>query len=266
MSAPMIPEQRQQEILRMLQGSGVLSTRSLTEAMKVSHMTVRRDIAALEAAGQVIAVQGGVRISERTAKEPPRERIMRSALERPSKAAIAEAASAHVRDGMVVFLDAGTTCEAVVPHLASHVGLTVVTSDFNTVRVLSPYTGIDVIHTGGAVDRDRSAATGPLAAATVRSLAMDLYLMSAGTWDASYGVTVPVADTALLKQTVLAASARTILLADSTKFGSFERYRVASLSDLDGIITDERLAADSQTLVQAAGVALELVTVVTEGH
>lgn len=260
MTAPMIPEQRQQQILRMLQGAGVLSIRSLVEAMQVSHMTIRRDIAALEADGQVAAVQGGVRLVERLVKEPPRERVSRSALELPSKAAIAKAAAAHVRDGMIVFLDAGTTCEAVVPHLAGHAGLTVVTNDFNSAAALIAHTTIDLIHTGGAVDAERSSANGPLAAATVSQLAIDLYLMSTGTWNADYGVTVPVADTALLKQAVLASAARSILLADSTKFGTFERYRVAPLDQLDRVITDDRIGADEAATIRATGVELELVT------
>jgi len=258
MTAPMIPEQRQQEILRRLHGAGVLSIRSLVEAMQVSHMTIRRDIAALEADGQVAAVQGGVRLIERLVKEPPRERVSRSVLELPSKAAIAEAAAAQVRDGMIVFLDAGTTCEAVVPHLAGHTGLTVVTNDFNSAAALIGHPTIDLIHTGGAVDTERSSANGPLAAATVSRLAIDLYLMSTGTWDAAYGVTVPVADTALLKQAVLNSSARTILLADSTKFGAFERYRVAPLDRLDQIITDDRLSSDAASAVRTTGVELVL--------
>ncbi|QGF25035.1 DeoR family transcriptional regulator [Raineyella fluvialis] len=252
----MIPEQRQQELLRLLQDAGVLSTRSLTDTLNVSHMTIRRDIAALEAEGRVVAVQGGVRLAERTPREPPRERSTRSTLEMPSKQAIAAAAASHVDDGMVVFLDAGTTCEAVVPHLADRTGITVVTNDFHTVEALGPYRHIDAIHTGGVIDRDRSSSNGPLAAATVRSLAIDLYLMSTGTWDAEFGVTVPVADTALLKKAALEASARSLLLADSTKFGAFERYRVTPLATLDGVITDDGLSAEEQESVTSRGVQL----------
>lgn len=259
MSTPLIPEQRQQELLRMLRDAGVLSTRGLTEAMNVSHMTIRRDIAALEAAGQVVAVQGGVRLAGGASVEPPRERATRSTLEVPSKAAIAKAAADHVQNGMVIFLDAGTTCEVVVPHLSERSGLTVVTSDFHAVELLVPLVHIDVIHTGGLLDRDRSSANGPLAAATVRSLGIDLCLMSTGTWDVAHGISVPVADTALLKQAALEVSAKTMLLADSTKFGAFERYRVAPLQDLDRIITDDRLTAEARNDIESTGATLELV-------
>lgn len=70
---PLIPEQRHQEILRLLRREGVLSIHSLTDYMNVSHMTVRRDVTALEGSGQVVSVQGGVRLAERTdPSSPPR--------------------------------------------------------------------------------------------------------------------------------------------------------------------------------------------------
>lgn len=108
------------------------------------------------------------------------------------------------------------------------------------------------------MDRTRSSATGPLAAATVRRLGIDLYLMSTGTWDIKHGVTVPDADAAILKTAALEAAARTVLLADSTKFGAFTRHRVVPLDALDLVLTDARLATEDQDALQAAGVRLEL--------
>ncbi len=243
----------------MLREEGVLSTRALTEALQVSHMTVRRDIAALQATGLAVPVQGGVRLAGRAPKEPPSQRSVRIHLETSSKQAIARAASGHVSDEMTVFLDAGTTCEAVVPHLAGFSGLTVITSDFNTALALASHEAIDVIHTGGVLDRDRSSATGPLAAATVSRLVIDLYLASTGSWDAALGITVPVADTALLKRAILDSSAVSVLLADSTKFGSLERYRVCELEELSLVITDDRLPKANREEITRRGVVLEIV-------
>ncbi|MBT2565246.1 DeoR/GlpR transcriptional regulator [Arthrobacter sp. ISL-85] len=103
---PRIPEQRHQEILRLLGREGVLSIRSLTDYMKVSHMTVRRDITVLEDQGQVVSVHGGVRLADWTSQEPPRERESRGQLLPAREQAIAGLASGFVEDGMVVFLDA----------------------------------------------------------------------------------------------------------------------------------------------------------------
>ncbi|MFF1882253.1 DeoR/GlpR family DNA-binding transcription regulator [Pseudarthrobacter sp. NPDC058196] len=127
---PLIPEQRRQEILRLLRREGVLSIRSLTNYMNVSHMTVRRDVTALEGSGQVLSVQGGVRLAERTGHASPKKLESRAQPELPLKQAIAQLAARHIEDGMVVFLDAGTTCLSVAPHLGARKNLTVVTNNF----------------------------------------------------------------------------------------------------------------------------------------
>ncbi len=113
-------------------------------------MTVRRDIAALEAEGRVVSVQGGVRLTERAGVEPPRERASRAMLELPRKQAIAAAAVDLVSDDSVVFLDAGTTCEALVPFLARRQEITVVTNDFFAIATLRGYPSIQTISPGAS--------------------------------------------------------------------------------------------------------------------
>ena len=257
----LIPEQRHQEILRLLRSAGVLSIRHIVETLGVSHMTVRRDISTLEESGQVVSVQGGVRLSEWTGTEPPRERGSRAVLELPRKRAIAELAAGLVKDDMVVFLDAGTTCEAVVPFLATRRGLTVVTNDFFVVTTLFDYPGIETIHTGGAVDVSSGSSSGPLAAATVASISLDLFFMSTGTWDLAHGVTTPATEKVLLKRAALDAASSCVLLADSTKFGTFERFKVAPLDAVDVVISDTDLPTDVRSSIADLGVDLQLAKV-----
>ena len=66
---PLIPEQRREKILRQLHRDQVLSVHQLTEMLGVSHMTVRRDIAALEQDGKALGIAGGVRIPNQNADE-----------------------------------------------------------------------------------------------------------------------------------------------------------------------------------------------------
>ena len=244
----------------MLRSAGVLSIRDLTDRLDVSHMTVRRDIAALERSGHVVSVQGGVRLAEWTSHPPPRERASRAALELPRKQAIAETASQLIADGMVVFLDAGTTCQSVVPFLGARTDLTVVTNDFHTVVALFEYPAIQAIHTGGEVDVDSGSSSGALAVRVIEELNLDLCFLSTGAWDLPHGVTSPSTDKVLLKRAAMESASSVALLADSTKWGSFERFAVADLDTLDIVVTDddlpaavvERIADKGPTVHQAA--------------
>ncbi len=255
---PLIPEQRQHELLRLLRGAGALSIRHLAELLAVSHMTVRRDIAALESEGRVVSVQGGVRLSQRAGIELPRERASRAVLELPRKQAIAREAAALVADDSVVFLDAGTTCEALVPHLARRRGLTVVTNDFFAIATLREYSSIQTIHTGGTVDAASGSATGPLAAATLAALAVDVAFLSTGAWDITHGITTPELDKVVLKRAVLDAASVCVLVADSTKYGASERFKVSPLDTLDVVVTDADLDEVAAAELRGVGVDVRL--------
>ncbi len=255
---PLIPEQRQRELLRLLRGAGALGIRHLADHLGVSHMTVRRDIAALEAEGRVVSVQGGVRLTERAGVEPPRERASRAMLELPRKQAIAAAAVDLVSDDSVVFLDAGTTCEALVPFLARRQEITVVTNDFFAIATLRGYPSIQTIHTGGLVDAASGSSTGPLAAATLAALAVDVAFLSTGAWDRTHGVTTPELDKLTLKRAAMDAASVCVLVADSTKYGASERFKVAALDTFDVIVTDDGLDEGTAVDLGERGVEVRL--------
>ncbi|MEU2246653.1 DeoR/GlpR family DNA-binding transcription regulator [Streptomyces sp. NPDC019224] len=252
--APLIPEQRQQELLRLLQGSGgVLSIRELTAGLNVSHMTVRRDIAALEQSGQVVSVQGGVRLADWAGGAPPRERSSRAALEMPRKQSVARTALSLVEDGSVLYLDAGTTCQEVVPLLAARTDLTVVTNDFHAALGLMALPSVHAIHTGGETDADSGSSSGPIAARTVGTLNIDLAFLSTGAWDLLHGVSSHSSDKVLLKQAVMRSAASVALLADSTKWGGVERFTVARLDELDTVVTDADLPTEVVESIEGQG-------------
>lgn len=255
---PLIPEQRRQEILRLLRREGVLSIRSLTNYMNVSHMTVRRDVTALEGSGQVLSVQGGVRLAERTRHASPKELESRAQPELPLKQAIAQRAARHIEDDMVVFLDAGTTCLSVVPRLGARKNLTVVTNNFYVVTSLIAHPQIEVIHVGGAVDPSNGSSEGRMAADAIKGVNIDLFFLSTGTWNLSRGVTTPSMDKAVVKVAALQSSTACFLLADSTKFGTVSKFRVAAIENLNAVVTDQQLPQKIKDDICDLGVAVHV--------
>lgn len=237
----------------------VLSVRELTETMNVSHMTVRRDIAALEEAGLVESVHGGVRLLGARSQETPVERAPRKDLETAAKSAIAQAAASHVLPGSTIFLDAGTTCEAIVGRLSGIPDITVVTNDFlSAMRLMDEH--IAAIHTGGYVDINSGSSSGPLAAATLATMSIDTAFLSAGAWDLEHGLTTSETDKLTLKRAAKESAGRTVLVADSTKFGTHARFRAIPLTDLDLVITDDRFSEYECTRLEESDVNLESAT------
>ncbi len=256
----MIPEQRHQEILRLLRQEGILSVRGLTAYMNVSHMTVRRDITALESTGQVSSVRGGVRLTKQHGQEPAGEPKLRAQPGAPREKAIAKLAAQSIKDDMVVFFDAGTACRSLVPFLAARRHLTVVTNDFYIVTSLFAYPNIETIHTGGVVDPASASGQGPLATEMLKFVNIDLSFLSSRTWNISRGLMAPSMDEIEVKRAALKASSSRFLLADSTTFGTVSLFNIAPLQMLDTVVTDDQLPLDVQNNIRQLGVTVRLAT------
>lgn len=258
-ASQLIPAQRQQIILEQLRASGVATIKTLVAQFGVSHMTIRRDIAALEQAGQVIQVPGGVQLASLPVRTPPRQREERAKLEMPRKQSIAKLADGLIRDNMTIIADAGTTCQALAPYLGQRRNVTVITNDFYTAEGLFAYPGVHIIHTGGEVDPESYSTMGLLATTILNTVNADVYFMSTGAWSVDCGVTTTSVDKVEFKKAAMRCADATFLLADSTKYGVRETYRVVGLDELDGIITDEELTREArQRIEENMGVDLRL--------
>ncbi len=103
----MIPIERHQRILALVEQRGAVSINELTEILGVSHMTIRRDVSKLEEQGLLVSVSGGVRAVSRLAAEP--SHLVKSTLQSEEKQAIGALAASHIAKNSCIYLDAGTT-------------------------------------------------------------------------------------------------------------------------------------------------------------
>src|SRR4028119_1958272 len=87
----MLAEQRRRAILDELETAGGVSVSALSERLRVSDTTVRRDLEELSARNLLRKVHGGAVPVPKTASEP--HFVQKRALNRPEKEAIARAAS-----------------------------------------------------------------------------------------------------------------------------------------------------------------------------
>jgi DeoR/GlpR family transcriptional regulator of sugar metabolism len=243
MDAPLIPEQRRDLIVGHLRRESVLSYRQLAALLEVSHMTVRRDIAELEKQGRVEATPGGAKIVTRLAVEPTR--TAKATADRREKEAMARHAASLVRTSMTIYLDAGTTLQAVRPHLTEVHDLTVVTNDLVIASAMLDHPDADVIMVGGRVEKRNQSTVGRLPALVLDELSLDIAFLSTSSWDATRGVTIPDENKVEPKRAAARAATTTVLVAASSKYDTFGRYRILNLDELDLVITDDGLPLDA---------------------
>ncbi|AEE45287.1 DeoR/GlpR family DNA-binding transcription regulator [Cellulomonas fimi] len=261
----MLASQRQEHILGVVRAHGAARVADLVTALDVSDMTVRRDIAELARAGLVRRVHGGAVAPDaggRPTDEPGFE--AKRAWAQREKHAIAQAALASVEPGQAIALSAGTTTHLLAELLAAAPALrplTVVTNSVGAADVLhhaAPGADrLEVILTGG-VRTPSDALVGPVADTALAHLRVDRAYLGVHGLDAD-GLTTPNLAEAATNRALIACAAATTVVADHSKWGVTGLARIATLDEVDVLLSDDGLPADARTAVAAHGTRVQLV-------
>lgn len=257
-----LASQRQDRILADVRARGAVRVADLVEQLDVSEMTVRRDITELDRAGLVRRVHGGAVAPGGTGRptdEPGFEE--KSTWATAEKAAIAGLAASTVEPGQSIALSAGTTIHLLAQRIAADPALrplTVVTNSLPVAQTLHravPGTGtLDVILTGGT-RTPSDALVGPVADAALATLRVDRLFLGVHGLDAQ-GLMTPNLAEAATDRALLACSTRVTVLADHSKWGVAGLARIASLEEVDVVVSDAALPEPARTALADAGCAL----------
>ena len=163
---------RQRDILKTLQQTRQVDVTALAQRFGVSGMTIRRDLAELDEAGQLQRVHGGAIIRRAPAYGS------RASTRAPEKAAIARVVAQLVEPGAAVGIDTGTTCHAVAAQLAHRSDLTVVTNGLNAAITVREG-GSRVIVLGGLLTPELSTVN-PGTAQQPPQVHLDLLILGCG--------------------------------------------------------------------------------------
>jgi DeoR/GlpR family transcriptional regulator of sugar metabolism len=253
----MLARQRQELILDAVRTTGGARVSELVERLGVSDMTVRRDIDVLATRGLVSRVHGGATAAGSSVDEPGF--AAKSGLHTAAKQAIAAAAAALIEPGASVALSAGTTTHAVASALLTVPRLTVVTNSLRVAEVLheSPRDDLTVVLTGG--ERTPSdALVGPVAVAALRRLHVDWLLMGVHGMDAEAGFTTPNLVEAETNRALVASARRVAVVADNSKWGVVGLSTIATLDEVDVVVTDAGLEEDARKILESSCARLVL--------
>lgn len=226
-------------MLAALQRSQFLRVTELGERFGVSDVTVRGDLDALVALGEVRRVHGGAMPVANARAERSFE-ITRST-HADEKAAIAGAAAALVTSGDVVALDVGTTTTALAVALRAREdldGVTVVTNGLNIALELEGMAPrFTVVVTGGTLRALQHSLVNPLASLVLATINSDVAFVGCNGVHPSRGVTNVNLPEAEIKRQMLGAARRRVIVADGSKLGEVAAVNLCPVEDVDLVIT-----------------------------
>lgn len=242
-------QERQQQILQLLEARGNVSISDLSTRLSVSDMTVRRDLAQLEEDGLLRRTHGGAARTASGSFEPPFALRARTNLE--AKKSIAAEVARQLVDGQTLVLDGGSTGTAIAEALVGR-SLTVCALNMRVAEILSSSPATRVMVPGGMIRPGELSLTGPAAERTLADHRFDTYVMTVSAIDASAGLTEWNIEDAAVKRAALASSGRCLVACDSSKFGNVAFARIAGLEVADLFITDALLPAQHREVLAAA--------------
>jgi DeoR/GlpR family transcriptional regulator of sugar metabolism len=238
-------DERQARIAELVATRGRVRIAELTELFGVTEPTLRKDLTVLQERGLLKRTYGGA-----LAMLPvvDREFAGREEANRAGKQAIARACLDLLRDGDSVFLDSGTTVDALARSLAARnrqgagPQLSVLTNTLHVAQALADVPGIDCVLLGGQLQRLEGSVIGPLAIDNLRRFSFSVAFLGVSGFSES-GISVGSIGEAAVKGAVIERARRVVVPLDHSKAGTSDFARIADLDAVDVVVTDEPVVA-----------------------
>lgn len=247
-----IVEQRRERLRQLIRTDGFMPIGEICRRLDVSEATARRDLAVVAAHGHITRTRGGALADYNTTFASLGQRAHRA---RTAKTRIAAAALTQVPSTGVVFLDAGTTVQALARLLLRRQPfskLTVVTNSLPIASILGGATGLELHVLGGMFLHRQAVLLGSQSVRALNAWKFNAAFLGGETMDAE-GIANSHANLAAFQRAVLEHAAKSFFCLDATKLGRSTPHRVTGWDRPITLVTDATPAA-----LAKAGIALRL--------
>lgn len=229
-------QERHRKILEHLKQKGNVNVNGLSRAMNVSSVTIRKDLALLEEKKLLYRTHGGaVLIDPYIATRHVQEK---EKLFQDEKARIGTKAAELLSERDAILIASGTTVQAFARCIPENIRLTVITSAMNVAMDLLNKPNIEVVQLGGIVRHTSSSVVGEYAVKMLDNFSCSKLFLGVDGIDIEYGLTTTNLMEACLNRAMVNSAMKTIVLADSSKFGCRGFSKICDIDAIDQIITD----------------------------
>lgn len=248
---------RHEYILKKLRENNKVTILELCEDMKVSNVTIRKDLKLLEEKNLLFRIKGGASMNNPYAVDKPI--LVKEYINSEEKNKIARAAVEMIKDNDSILIGSGTTAYAVAKMLSPSHRLTVITPALKVALELCNKPNIEVLQLGGLIRPNSSSVAGQYAMRILDDVSCGILFLGVDGIDLEFGITISNLTEATLNQKMLHTSQNVVILADSTKFGRRGLGKICSLEDVDYIITDQGTSKKYVTALEEAGIKVIVV-------
>lgn len=250
---------RHQAIMDILSQEESVSVSTLASKLDVSEVTIRKDLTILEEKRVLYRSRGNAilmnpYINDRHVNEKEKYNV-------DEKRAIGHRAASLITPSDSILIASGTTMLFLAREIRAAGHLTAITAATNVVSILTQDHNIDVIQLGGQVRNSSGSVVGDYAEMMLKNFSCSKLFLGVDGFDLEYGLSTTNLMEANLNRAMIKASQKTIVLADSTKFGRRGFSKICDIEDVDQIITDSGISPHMLEQLRERGIEVSVVDI-----
>ncbi len=230
---------RQQEILEIARGQSRVTVEELVERFDVTPQTIRKDLNELCDAKVLSRVHGGAVIASGVANVGYEQRRN---IAPDEKRLLGELCAAQIPNNASLFINIGTTTEAVARALINHRDLLVITNNLNVANILVQNASCEVIIAGGVLRRTDGGIVGEATADFVNQFKVDYAVIGASAIDEDGALLDYDYREVRVAQAIIENARHNYLVADKMKLERTAPVRIAHISQMSAFFTDEMVS------------------------
>ena len=249
--------ERHDLIIKELDARGSVSVTDLSSILNVSEVTIRKDLTMLEqknflyrAHGKAIKINPYINDRDVNIKE--KQNIA-------EKIAIGKCAADMIEPNDSIIIASGTTVQFFAREVHPSGHLTVITSAMNVAMELLDKPDIEIIQLGGIIRHSSASVVSEYAVRMLENFACSKLFLGVDGIDPVYGLSTTHLQEAILNRAMIASATKTIVLADSSKFGRRGFSKICDVGEVDMVITDSGTPRKMIEAMQEQGVKVTVV-------
>lgn len=248
--------ERHRRIIEIVNTKGYESVINLCKDLKVSAVTVRKDLMLLEKNNKLYRTHGGAgNTNPFTVDRPVNEK---KNLQIEEKKRIAKKAAEYIESSDSIIIASGTTMLALAREIEINLKLTVITSALQVADELIRHPDVDVLQLGGLIRKSSSSVVGSYAEDILKDFYCTKLYLGVDGIDFEFGITTSNSMEAQLNRRMMSVAQKVIVLSDHTKFGKRGFSKICSLDEIDEIITDKGIPSSIAEKFISSGIKVTI--------
>lgn len=249
----MLYEEREEKIMEQLQLQPVVRVGKLSEQLKVSVDTIRRDLKSMEKKGLIKYVHGGACLPDKVS--PYLNFNGREIVHIGLKRKVAEKALPLIRPGMTIALNSGTTNLILAQEMLKlGLDITVVSNNIAAISILMQSGSIHLISIGGEVDNQERSTYGFQCETEFRKYYPDITFLAVNAVNCSDGFTDFRFHEIGIMNLLAENSEKVYAVMDASKLGKRSKRQVFPKSAVDAVIMDDPLSDEVRQKYEQEGI------------